>query len=133
MNLDIRFVLKLILVQPQRIRNRKLVRIHSWISFDLEAGAGWITEDETRAVLPELEMCTWSMDISGSRSTSLEEEELGAGAEGPTKVIPLRVVITLISSMGLDSNNIDWNDFDTDSGYSCSESFDYSDWNYLLD
>nr|GEV68394.1 hypothetical protein [Tanacetum cinerariifolium] len=51
--------------------------------------AGWITEDRTLAVLSGLEMCTWSVVVSGSRSTSLEEKGGGGRIEGPTKVIPL--------------------------------------------
>nr|GEX05266.1 reverse transcriptase domain-containing protein [Tanacetum cinerariifolium] len=49
------------------------------ISFGLDVGAGWIIRDGTRAVLFELEMCTWSMVSSGSLSTSLEEGGLGGG------------------------------------------------------
>ncbi|GKD65439.1 hypothetical protein Tco_1307547 [Tanacetum coccineum] len=79
-----------------------LTKVRERISFDLKAGAGWIIGNGTRAVLSELEMCTWSMVVSGSRSTSLEEEEeLGDGIEGSAKAIPLRVVVTLISSLGL--------------------------------
>ncbi|GJU60594.1 hypothetical protein Tco_1238360, partial [Tanacetum coccineum] len=48
---------------------------------------GWITVDGTRAVLSELEMCTWSIIGSGSHFNSLEEEEgEGGGTEGHAKV-----------------------------------------------
>ncbi|GJW07634.1 hypothetical protein Tco_1570057 [Tanacetum coccineum] len=57
----------------------------------------------TRMVLSGLEMSTWSIIVSGSRSTSLEEEEeVGGGTDGPAKVIPIHVVITLISSRRLE-------------------------------
>nr|GEV39454.1 reverse transcriptase domain-containing protein [Tanacetum cinerariifolium] len=62
---------------------------------DLQTRARWTIEDGTRAVLFELEMCTWSNVVSGPRSTSLEEEEgLGGGTEGLAKV-------TFTSSLGL--------------------------------
>ncbi|GJV22316.1 hypothetical protein Tco_1371336 [Tanacetum coccineum] len=68
-------------------------------------GNHWCRGEElngTRAVLSGLEMSTWSIVVVGSHSTSLEEkEEVGGGTKGPAKVIPLRVVITLISSQGL--------------------------------
>ncbi|GKD75905.1 hypothetical protein Tco_1334187, partial [Tanacetum coccineum] len=43
------------------------------------AGAGWMTGDRTRAVLGDLEICTWSIIGSGSRSTFLEDEGGGGG------------------------------------------------------
>ncbi|GJW68745.1 cytochrome c biogenesis FN [Tanacetum coccineum] len=48
-----------------------------------------------------LSVSTWSVIVSRSRFTSLEEERGGGGTEGPAKVTPLRVVITLRSSRGL--------------------------------
>ncbi|GJU28699.1 hypothetical protein Tco_1167320 [Tanacetum coccineum] len=48
----------------------------------------------------EAQKNTWSVIDSESHSTSLEEERGGGGTEGPTKVTPLRVVITLKSSCG---------------------------------
>ncbi|GKE05918.1 hypothetical protein Tco_1397936 [Tanacetum coccineum] len=63
-------------------------------SEDLEMGDGWTTGGGTRVVLLG---SVWSVIISGSRSTSLEEEEeRGDRTEGPAKIIPLHVVIALI-------------------------------------
>nr|GEX07194.1 hypothetical protein [Tanacetum cinerariifolium] len=69
------------------------------ISEDLKEEDGWTTGGGTHVVLSG---STWSVIIFGSRSTSLEEEERGGGGtEGPTKTIPLSVVIALISPLGL--------------------------------
>nr|GFA94405.1 hypothetical protein [Tanacetum cinerariifolium] len=102
MNLYIIFVLKLLLVQPQMIRNRRLMRIsfRNLILFRKKSWLDYRIWDSYR--LSELEMCTWFIVGSGSRSTSLEEEKGGGGGtKGPAKVIPLRVVINLTSSLGL--------------------------------
>nr|GEU53236.1 reverse transcriptase domain-containing protein [Tanacetum cinerariifolium] len=117
----------------KRIRNRKLMRIllrdliqfrsRSWLDYrrwdsceeekeELCGGTKCpakviplrvIIEDGTHAVLPELEMYTWSMVVSKSCYTSLEEEkeELCGGTKCPAKVIPLRVCMRTRSSSNL--------------------------------
>ncbi|GJZ67645.1 hypothetical protein Tco_0630885, partial [Tanacetum coccineum] len=69
------------------------------ISEDLGARGDWTTGGGTLMVLS---VSTWSMIVFGSHSTSLEEEERGGRTEGPSKIIPPRVVIALISALGLD-------------------------------
>ncbi|GJX03340.1 hypothetical protein Tco_0189256 [Tanacetum coccineum] len=66
-------------------------------SEEVEAGDGWTAEGGTLVVLS---VSTWSVVVSGSHSTSLEERG-GGGTKGPAKVTPLCVVIALRSSSGL--------------------------------
>nr|GEV44677.1 hypothetical protein [Tanacetum cinerariifolium] len=114
---EFELILKLLLVQPQRIRNRRLMRIRnrrlmrfsfSKLRRSRSSRRRKLRRSRSRRRMKlkrswrgrRLDYQRWDscgtfgkylVFVFGSHSTSLEEEKGGGGTEGPAKTIPLRV------------------------------------------